>query len=166
MDGLCLKAGFRTISPAIGSKSMLPQRSPSSSFHFGYSLKSLWPGGADDEKRCDGPQSKDAESKDTKGDEPKWKWVLKILQNKSPPGHETVADEVGDERNVSGETDCGGDEECGVCSVDEEEIEFDRESFSRMLTKVSLSETKLCAQLSYLGNLAYSISKIKVNDVL
>ncbi|GAB2217066.1 hypothetical protein Droror1_Dr00000224, partial [Drosera rotundifolia] len=36
-----------------------------------------------------------------------------------------------------------------------------RRVFSRLLKKVSLAEVKLNAQLSYLGNLAYSIPSIK-----
>ncbi|WZZ11699.1 hypothetical protein YC2023_097620 [Brassica napus] len=54
-----------------------------------------------------------------------------------------------------------------VCSVleddgdEENKFQMHRESFSKLLKRVSLSESKLYAQMSYLGNLAYSISKIK-----
>lgn len=55
------------------------------------------------------------------------------------------------------------EEECEACKInDGDEIEFDRDSFSRLLRKVSLAEAKLYAQMSYLGTLAYCIPKIKV----
>lgn len=59
-------------------------------------------------------------------------------------------------------------EECDVCRVDEEEdqVQFDRDSFSKLLRRVSLAEAKLYAQMSYLGHLAYSIPKIKKEKLL
>lgn len=57
------------------------------------------------------------------------------------------------------------EEECDACRIgdhDEKEIDFDRDSFSRLLRRVPLRQAKLCAQMSYLGNLAYAIPKIKV----
>ncbi|PWA41595.1 Lipase, class 3 [Artemisia annua] len=47
-----------------------------------------------------------------------------------------------------------------------EEIEFDRDSFSKLLKRVSLAEARLYAQMSYLGSLAYSIPKIKAGNLL
>jgi hypothetical protein len=93
-------------------------------------------------------------------------WVLKILhvrslwRERSAGIVEEEGGDVGiDERVV-------GDEECEVCRVDddgeEEKVEFDRDSFSRLLRRVSLAEASLYAQMSYLGNLAYSIPSIKV----
>lgn len=57
------------------------------------------------------------------------------------------------------------DEEYDVCAVDDDEIEFDRESFSKLLRKVPLAESRLYAQLSYLGSLAYCIPQIKVQII-
>jgi hypothetical protein len=104
-------------------------------------------------------------------------WVLKILDVQSTWKHEEeedddeVEDEDGDEDEevelddaVVSEDDGG----CDVCSVLEDDgneankFQLDRESFSKLLRRVTLPESKLYAQLSYLGNLAYSISKIKV----
>ena len=63
--------------------------------------------------------------------------------------------------------------ECDACGVEEdddsgdaEEAEFDKDSFSRMLRRVSLSEARLYAQMSHLGNLAYDISKTKPRKLL
>ncbi|KAL2540445.1 alpha/beta-Hydrolases superfamily protein [Abeliophyllum distichum] len=62
---------------------------------------------------------------------------------------------------------CVGYEECDVCTIDDEEkIEFDKESFSKLLKKVPLAEAKLYAQMSYLGKLAYSIPKMKPGNLL
>lgn len=101
-------------------------------------------------------------------------WVLKILQVRSlwrersagivEEGKEEKGGDVGIDQRFVG--DGGGEEECEVCRVDddgeEEKVEFDRDSFSRLLRRVSLAEARLYAQMSYLGNLAYSISNIKV----
>ncbi|XP_062143757.1 phospholipase A1 PLIP2, chloroplastic [Alnus glutinosa] len=97
-------------------------------------------------------------------------WVLKILhvrslwRERSAGIVEEEGGDVGiDERVV-------GDEECEVCRVDddgeEEKVEFDRDSFSRLLRRVSLAEASLYAQMSYLGNLAYSIPSIKPGNLL
>ncbi|KAG9154192.1 hypothetical protein Leryth_000657 [Lithospermum erythrorhizon] len=72
--------------------------------------------------------------------------------------------------------------ECKGCSFDDdddedddndgdddgnvEKIEFDRKSFSRLLKRVSLAEARLYAQMSYLGDLAYSIPQIKPKHLL
>ncbi|CAA2981368.1 uncharacterized protein LOC111406815 [Olea europaea subsp. europaea] len=64
---------------------------------------------------------------------------------------------------------CEGNEGCDVCGIDEEneeKFEFDRESFSKMLRKVTLAEARLYAQMSYLANLAYSIPQIKPRNLL
>ncbi|KAI5424939.1 variant 5, partial [Lathyrus oleraceus] len=62
------------------------------------------------------------------------------------------------------ESDDNDEEECDICSVDEdeEEVWFDRESFSRMLRRVTLVEARMYAHMCHLGNLAYSIPNIKV----
>lgn len=62
---------------------------------------------------------------------------------------------------------CHNDEECDVCSLcDDEKIEFDRDSFTKLLQRVSFAEARLYAQMSYLGNLAYSIPQIKPGILL
>eukprot|EP01018_Ginkgo_biloba_P004477 Gb_17222 [translate_table: standard] len=62
---------------------------------------------------------------------------------------------------------CGGDE--FLCSVMQEvpctEVSCDMETFSRLLHRVSLPETKIYAQMSFLSDLAYAISKIKPGDL-
>ncbi|CAN8295889.1 unnamed protein product [Cochlearia groenlandica] len=101
-------------------------------------------------------------------------WVLKILDVQSmwrdedeeneEDKDENDEEEEEDEEEVLAEEDGG----CGdVCSILEDDgdkgnkFHLDRESFSKLLKRVSLQESKLYAQMSYLGNLAYSISKIK-----
>ncbi|KAL5060642.1 hypothetical protein RYX36_032246 [Vicia faba] len=66
------------------------------------------------------------------------------------------------------ESDDDDEEDCGVCSVDEDqdEVSFDRESFSRMLRRVTLVEARMYAHLCHLGNLAYSIPNIKSGNLL
>lgn len=116
-------------------------------------------------------------------------WVLKILHVRSMCTEQGKSGAVksGEEEKESNETgyaSCDGDEnaaaaaaanvddgdpeESDVCRVDDgdDEIEFDRNSFSRMLRRVSLAEAKLYAQMSYLGNLAYSIPNIKPGNLL
>ncbi|XP_022876218.1 uncharacterized protein LOC111394566 isoform X2 [Olea europaea var. sylvestris] len=62
---------------------------------------------------------------------------------------------------------CEGYEECDVCAIDDEEnFEYDKESFSKLLKKLPLAEARLYAHMSYLGNLAYSIPKIKSRNLL
>lgn len=71
----------------------------------------------------------------------------------------------GDESGADG--DCDGDD--GGCEVNydsEEEgggsVKYDRESFSKLLAQVPLSETKLFSKLAFLCNIAYVIPEIKV----
>uniref|UniRef100_A0A1J3FKR0 Lipase n=1 Tax=Noccaea caerulescens TaxID=107243 RepID=A0A1J3FKR0_NOCCA len=104
-------------------------------------------------------------------------WVLKILDVQSMwRDREEAEDDDEDEDEEEEEEeeeelddavlseDEGG---CDVCSIleddgdEENKFQLDRESFSKLLKRVSLPESKLYAQMSYLGNLAYSISKIK-----
>lgn len=116
-------------------------------------------------------------------------WVLKILHLRT--GTKDEEHQEGD-NNGEGmgifekdlvaheETDCSlGDDEvleddgdneeewCGACRVDfdeqEKEIEIDRDTFSSLLHRVSLDQAKLYAKMAYLGNLAYTISEIKVH---
>ncbi|CAH8250934.1 unnamed protein product [Arabidopsis lyrata] len=105
-------------------------------------------------------------------------WVLKILDVQSmwrdreeedededddDDDEEDEDEEVESDDAVLAEDDGG----CDVCSILEDDgdeankFQLDRESFSKLLRRVTLPESKLYAQMSYLGNLAYSISKIK-----
>lgn len=157
-----------------------PQKTAFSRFSFRYPLRSLWSGGggAENNKRYNGMVIDDAvlaETSDVEArksheeymngtsEEGNWNWVLKILQVKSL-GRDMEqeiksVDEEGDKVN-------GEEEICESCRVDDEnekeEIEIDKDSFSKMLRRVSLAEAKLYAQMSYLGSLAYGIPKIKV----
>ncbi|MED6137154.1 hypothetical protein PIB30_062283 [Stylosanthes scabra] len=101
-------------------------------------------------------------------------WVLKILHVRSTWKRRNEEEE---ESVVNKEEDGEEDDEeeaCDVCRVDnddddEEElqnVEFDRDSFSRMLRKVSLTEARVYAQMSHLGNLAYNIPNIKPGKLL
>ncbi|ESQ36673.1 hypothetical protein EUTSA_v10006955mg [Eutrema salsugineum] len=98
-------------------------------------------------------------------------WVLKILDVKSmwrdgEVEEEEYDDEDEDQDVLDDKILSEDDGDCDVCSILEDDgeknkIQLDRESFSKLLRRVSLPESKLYAQMSYLGNLAYSISKIK-----
>ncbi|GAB4841749.1 hypothetical protein Ancab_022471 [Ancistrocladus abbreviatus] len=83
-------------------------------------------------------------------------------------------DELGDQKredSSSSSSSCNCDcEENGVCRAcdndDENVVVYDRDSFSKLLKKVSLAEAKLYAQMSSLGSLAYSIPSIKPGNLL
>lgn len=106
----------------------------------------------------------------------KGNWVLKILhvtslwkdreemEQEQGQGLEKQMDAaVNGQPNDNREDLDEDEEECEACKInDDDEIEFDGDSFSRLLRKVSLAEAKLYAQMSYLGTLAYCIPKIKV----
>ncbi|RWW46849.1 hypothetical protein BHE74_00047202 [Ensete ventricosum] len=99
-------------------------------------------------------------------------WVLKILRVTSMWA-ERGEPEAGGDREVAAVEDgdrcvgCessleDGSEGCVVEDEEEEKKVFDRESFSRLLRRVSLAEAELYAKMAYLGSLAYIVSKIKV----
>ncbi|KAJ4957030.1 hypothetical protein NE237_013813 [Protea cynaroides] len=114
-------------------------------------------------------------------------WVLKILHLRSLWSEESKQGDSGieelgrEEDAVSGRgsgCSCCSDGDSGVCNVDEgkvegeegqaeqQEIKFDRDSFSSLLRRVPFAEAKLYAQMSYLGNLAYTIPQIKPGNLL
>ncbi|CAI9105490.1 OLC1v1004420C1 [Oldenlandia corymbosa var. corymbosa] len=68
------------------------------------------------------------------------------------------------------EASCGVREGCEGCAVnysdDDEKISFDKDSFTKLLKRVSLAEARLYAQMSDLGNLAYSVPQIKPGNLL
>lgn len=104
------------------------------------------------------------------GDRRKGNWVLKILYVRSlwKDAEETQLGSMASDHE--GQEDC--DAELGCCCSPEDEdscsvdagveASHDRDSFSRLLRRVSLSESKLYGRMSYLGNLAYDIPNIKV----
>ena len=105
-------------------------------------------------------------------------WVLKIhhvnslwLSQKQGNAGGEEGESEGQNGNCppssSSSSSCSDDNEegggCSVCDDDERgKLEFDTDSFSKLLKKVSLAEARLYAQMSYLGSLAYEIPKIKV----
>jgi hypothetical protein len=80
--------------------------------------------------------------------------IKKHWRNRLPK--ESVDMDVMCEDYTSGECDC--DEEEGG-----QEVTHDRDSFSKFLVQVSLSDTKLYSQLAFLCNMAYVIPQIKVS---
>ncbi|KAJ9543169.1 hypothetical protein OSB04_022876 [Centaurea solstitialis] len=110
-------------------------------------------------------------------------WVLRVLQMRSlwKPAeannhHDTLLQEARDEKIINNkhmenekDHDILIDEgSCDVCKVEYEDdkVEFDKTSFSKLLTTVSLAEARLYAKLAYLGSLSYTIPKIKLGNLL
>ncbi|KAL5560978.1 hypothetical protein UlMin_030725 [Ulmus minor] len=167
---------------------------PLSRFSFKYPLRSLWPGGGrsggggysgngmslDDAVLMENVEAKVAEERESGGmaaEEVKSEnWVLKILHVGSLWKDEQgkisgCNEEPSREEKGSGidEIESEEDEECVDCRIDDDDekrVKFDRDSFSRLLRKVSLTEVRLYAQMSYLGNLAYCIPKIQPGNLL
>ncbi|KAH1259853.1 hypothetical protein GmHk_02G003130 [Glycine max] len=192
METMCLKSG---IVPTISISGSLdaranpsqvstvgrsasdkpPQRSVFSRFSFWYPLESLWPRG--NNSRYKGLALDDAVLSDNNaeakavGDDGTERqtgnWVLKILHVKSLWEGKQRDEEEG---SVRDQTQTNYEEEEEVCECDAcdevEEAQFDRGSFSRMLRRVSLAESRLYAQMSHLGNLAYDIPRIKPGKLL
>lgn len=148
-----------------------PKNSPWG-FTFRHPLRSLWPGGknryepaiaADDAVLVEEKDGIEESEEDGRNGN----WVFKILHVRSLWKEEEKHGDLVEELGVKLEEDginCGGEiEGCDVCyNDDDEKIEFDKESFSKLLRKVPLAEARFYAQMSYLGSLAYSISQIKV----
>lgn len=104
-------------------------------------------------------------------------WVMTILHvnsiwssDKEGKGEGEERETEGRDGNCSSSSSSDEDGGCRVCDDDDDEkggkVEFDRNSFSKLLKKVSLAEAKLYAQMSYLGSLAYDIPKIKPGNLL
>ncbi|WJZ90443.1 hypothetical protein VitviT2T_009586 [Vitis vinifera] len=172
---------------AVG-RSTVAQKTTSSGFSFKYSLKSLWPGGKgyyaigiDDAVLVDnGEKGGDAVEEGVSGSAASEgrseSWVMKILHVRSRWREQEASVEVDQKSECDDDHEDDGDDEeeeekcCDGCRVDDEEekkeVQFDRDSFSRLLRRVSLPEAKLYAQMSYLGNLAYTIPRIKPGILL
>ncbi|KAJ6795233.1 Uncharacterized protein M6B38_227640 [Iris pallida] len=90
-------------------------------------------------------------------------WVERLLELRTRwrdrQKNDDVDEEEEEEENV--------DYYCGVNydSEEEQEEEFDREKFSKFLSVVPWSETKLFSQLAFLCNMAYVIPEIKAEDL-
>lgn len=153
-----------------------PKNSPWG-FTFRHPLRSLWPGS---KNRYEPAISVDdavlAEEKDdvreTEEEEGRnGNWVFKILHVRSlwkeGGKHDDLVEALGVKLEEDGKNCSEEREGCDVCDYDDDEkIEFDRESFSKLLRKVPLAEARFYSQMSYLGSLAYSISQIKVYFLL
>ncbi|VFQ59583.1 unnamed protein product [Cuscuta campestris] len=99
-------------------------------------------------------------------------WVMKILRVRSlgrkncrtgDSDAPKMDGQLSDENQNRDEDDC---DPCAVDDDDNEEDEFDRNSFSKLLWRVSLKEARFYDQMSYLGTLAYSIPQIKPRNLL
>lgn len=91
-------------------------------------------------------------------------WVERIMEIQKSWVQKQQKDE--DDNGSIDEQGC--DEDLGGCVVDYDEDEaegkkeMDRETFSRLLKKVSWSDTKHFSQLAFLCNIAYAISEMQV----
>lgn len=102
-------------------------------------------------------------AEDEIGAEKRANWVERILELRSRWKDRQHRDEDDD---IDDDDDIDKDYTCGVSyESEEEEEEWNRESFSRFLTRVSWTETKLFSKLAYLCNLAYVITDIKAEEL-
>ncbi|PNX95226.1 alpha/beta fold hydrolase [Trifolium pratense] len=196
METMCLKTGIvpsisiggsletratpttvSAVARSTGDKQPSSQKSLFSRFSFRYPLESLWSRGGSGNRTFSGLSLDDAVLADNNGemksvdgdDRQRENWVLKILHVKSvwkgERGNQRDEEETSNDQN----NDDDG-EVCDTCIVDddekEDEFEIDRDSFSKMLRRVSLGEARLYAQMSHLGSLAYSIPNIKPGKLL
>lgn len=95
------------------------------------------------------------------GKEKRVNWMERLLEIRSNWREKQQKDDDGDD-DEDGE-DCGGG--CEVDYSDDEDdgnVSINRESFSRLLRRVSFSDTKLYSQLAFLCNMAYVIQEINV----
>ncbi|CAL9068236.1 unnamed protein product [Musa banksii] len=158
------------------------------SYMFPLRLDRLWPGrrGAVAGKRKGSEEAAVAERaedsqvlKELPAEQRSDNWVLKILRVRSVWAEREASAAGGGDREAAAVEDgdrcvgCGsgghedGSEGCVIDGVGKEEkLVFDRESFSRLLRRVSLVETELYAKMAYLGSLAYIVSKIKPKNLL
>ncbi|OVA01943.1 Lipase [Macleaya cordata] len=106
------------------------------------------------------------EDQEEREQEKRANWVERLLELRSQWRNRQPYDQPNEE-------DDDHDHE-GGCEVDyhsssefeeEEEVSFNRESFSRLLARVPWSDTKLFSQLAFLCNMAYVIPEIKAQDL-
>jgi hypothetical protein len=190
METMCLKTGIvpsisiggsletratpttvSAVARSAGDKQQPSAKSLFSRFSFRYPLESLWSRGSGN-RTFSGLSLDDAVLADNAvdgEDGQRENWVLKILHVKSVWKGERGNQK---EEETSNDQNNDDDEVCDTCAVNnnddddeklnEDEFEIDRDSFSKMLRRVSLGEARLYAQMSHLGSLAYSIPNIKV----
>ncbi|KAL5989285.1 hypothetical protein ACLOJK_010175 [Asimina triloba] len=113
----------------------------------------------------------DAEEEEGDGDETEKRanWVERLMELRT----QWRSRQRGKCGNDDDEDDGEGKEDEDYCSAvydsdsdeEEEETILDRESFSRLLVRVPLSETKLFSKLSFLCNIAYVIPELKAEDL-
>lgn len=100
-------------------------------------------------------------------------WVERLLEirsrwrNRQQNEDLKEKDGVCDEEQI-GDCDCDCDEDENGCAVsynseeEDGEVRYDRESFSKFLTKVPWSDVKLFSKLAFLCNIAYVIPEVEV----
>ncbi|CAN8253910.1 unnamed protein product [Cochlearia groenlandica] len=102
-------------------------------------------------------------------------WVLKILEigsiwkgKRQRPGGGGDGEEEEEEEEAVAESKKKKkkEESCDDCDFCKEEMVVDRQDFSNMLMKIPLADAQMFSQLSFLGNLAYSIPHIKPEKLL
>uniref|UniRef100_A0A1J3JQ31 Fungal lipase-type domain-containing protein n=1 Tax=Noccaea caerulescens TaxID=107243 RepID=A0A1J3JQ31_NOCCA len=96
-------------------------------------------------------------------------WVERLLEirrqwKKEQRTTESVVNSEVAEENVNVTCGCEDGEGC-VADYGSENGEWERETFSRLLVKVSWSDAKQLSQLAYLCNVAYTIPEIKGEDL-
>ncbi|WOL10292.1 hypothetical protein Cni_G19047 [Canna indica] len=158
------------------------------SYMFPFRLWRLWPGGREalaekGSKVAAAANVEDSEARKgerltaaTAAEQRGSNWLLKILRVSSMWSKNEQVARGAQEEVFLEEADtcvgCGnrcqedGSEGCVVDGDGEENMVFDRESFSRLLRRVSLVEAELYAKMAYLGSLAYMVSKIKAKNLL
>ncbi|KAK9161713.1 hypothetical protein Syun_008054 [Stephania yunnanensis] len=131
--------------------------SPSSRFSSSFPLKSMWASGDSGSSSIVGVVGEEEMENES--------WVLKILKVRMLWGEQG---RVGVDGLEAEEMRNGGDGEVNGCEgcEEEERMEFDRDSFSRLLKRVSLADSRFYARMSHLGNLAYDVTKIKPQNLL
>ncbi|RWW56540.1 hypothetical protein BHE74_00036738, partial [Ensete ventricosum] len=164
-------------------------RSSRQSYVFPLRMMRLWPGGRggglmekgseeagaeDEEKREEAEEDEEAEEGAVVG-EKRGNWVQNILRVGSiwPRKEEAAATEnreeeaaVVEEGDVCVGAGCAhGLEGCVVGGEEAERMAFDRESFSRLLRRVTLAEARLFGKMAYLCSLAYITPKIKHQEL-
>ncbi|CAK8544898.1 unnamed protein product [Lathyrus sativus] len=96
-------------------------------------------------------------------------WIGRLLEikkhwrNRLPK--ESVDMDMMRDDNTTGEFECDDDDGCMVDYDDEEEVTYDRDSFSKFLVQVPWFDTKLYSQLAFLCNMAYEIPQIKAQEL-
>ncbi|KAK7285794.1 hypothetical protein RJT34_20575 [Clitoria ternatea] len=102
-------------------------------------------------------------------------WVERLMEIKKHwrnrlPKESMDPDRICSNSNKYDECDCDGDD--SLCVVDyeededgQQEVTYDRDSFSKFLVQVPWSDTKLYSQLAFLCNMAYVIPQIKAKDL-